>query len=100
VIDLAATERFQWDDGNARKSEDKHGVGQSEAEQVFANVPLLIVADPRHSAREEGFQALGRGDDGRRLFIGFTLRDDRRAIRVISARPMSRGERLIYEAEA
>jgi len=100
MIDLAAIERFQWDDGNGRKSEDKHGAGQSEAEQVFANVPLLIVADPRHSAQEERFQALGRGDDGRKLFISFTLRDDGRTIRVISARAMSRRERSIYEAEA
>ena len=28
---------FEWDGGNARKSIDKHSVGQAEAEQVFFN---------------------------------------------------------------
>ena len=34
---------FDWDDGNSRKSADKHGVGQAEAEQVFLNTPLLLL---------------------------------------------------------
>ncbi|MBL6931654.1 MAG: BrnT family toxin, partial [Rhodospirillales bacterium] len=43
---------FQWDQGNARKSTEKHGVSQSEAEQVFFNEPLLIVSDIKHSQPE------------------------------------------------
>jgi uncharacterized DUF497 family protein len=99
-MDLSALERFEWDDGNARKSEEKHGVSQNEAEQVFANTPFSTAADARQSAQERRFQALGRTDGGRRLFVSFTLRDSGRAIRVISARDMSRRERTIYEAEA
>ena len=38
---------------------------------------------------------LGHTDPGRRLFIVFTVRNNR--IRVISARDMSRKERKIYE---
>ncbi|HEV7412213.1 MAG TPA: BrnT family toxin, partial [Casimicrobiaceae bacterium] len=34
MIDLERIVGFDWDDGNARKSE-KHGVSQSEAEQIF-----------------------------------------------------------------
>jgi hypothetical protein len=30
MIDLAAIEGFDWDDGNARKSLDDHGVSQVE----------------------------------------------------------------------
>ena len=43
MIDLAAIAGFDWDSGNARKSVDKHGVGQAEAEQVFFNEPLLLL---------------------------------------------------------
>ncbi len=35
-MDFDLIEGFEWDDGNARKSADKHGVSQSEAEQVFS----------------------------------------------------------------
>ena len=99
-IDLAQIEGFEWDEGNARKSQDKHGVGQSESEQVFLNEPLLVVKDPRHSLREPRLHALGRTDDGRRLHVTFTLRAAGRLIRVISARDMSRRERARYDEEA
>ena len=42
MIDLAKISGFNWDAGNARKSEDKHGVSMAEAEQVFFNTPLLM----------------------------------------------------------
>ena len=87
---------FDWDDGNARKSQDKHGVSQAEAEQVFFNEPLIVRADVRHSIQEPRFHALGRTDQNRLLHITFTLRDNGTKIRVISARPMSRKERRIY----
>jgi len=88
---------FDWDAGNERKSADKHGVRQAEAEQAFFNDPLLILADERHSASEPRFHALGRSEAGRRLLITFTLRRDSTLIRVISARDMSARERIAYE---
>lgn len=88
---------FDWDEGNARKSVDKHGVGQSEAEQVFFNAPLLVLADEVHSRREPRYHALGVTHEGRRLHITFTLRERSTRIRVISARDMHRKERAIYE---
>jgi hypothetical protein len=100
VIDLARVEGFQWDAGNARKSADKHGVRQGEAEQVFFNEPLLVVADDRHSRAEIRLHALGRTDDGRLLHLTFTLREQGRLIRVISARDMHRKERNRYAQEA
>lgn len=90
---------FEWDAGNARKSEDKHGVTQAEAEQAFFNEPLLIRGDATHSAAEERFHALGRTDEWRRLHITFTVRDEGTRIRVISARDMSRKEREFYGQE-
>jgi uncharacterized DUF497 family protein len=96
VIDLALCEGFQWDAGNTRKSVDKHGVSLSEAEQIFFNEPLLLLDDASHSQTELRFHALGLTDDGRRLHVTFTVRDQGRLIRTISARDMSRTERTRY----
>ena len=99
MIDWADVAGFEWDDGNARKSSDKHGVGQAEAGQVFFNEPLLIVEDPRHSLHEPRFHALGQTDASRLLHVTFTLRGAATRIRVISARGMSRKERARYAQE-
>ena len=85
---------FQWDEGNARKN-DKHGVSRAEAEQVFLNAPLLVVADTAHSHEEQRFHALGVTDERRKLHITFTFRGP--YLRVISARDMHRKERSVYE---
>ena len=97
MIDLGQIAGFEWDAGNARKSQDKHHVSQAEAEQVFFNDPLMLLPDPRHSIKEARNHALGKTDDGRRLQITFTLRANGTLIRVISARDMSRHERSLYE---
>jgi uncharacterized DUF497 family protein len=99
MIGLDGISGFEWDAGNARKNE-KHGVSNAEAEQAFFNVPLLMIEDTRHSAREPRFHALGRTDEGRLLHITFTLRSAGQKIRVISARDMRRKERAIYEQTA
>lgn len=90
---------FEWDQGNARKNE-KHGVSQSEAEQVFFDSRLLMVSDTSHSLREPRYHALGMTFAGRRLHITFTLRDRMTRIRIISARPMHRRERRVYEQQS
>ena len=100
MFDLSRIEGFDWDEGNSRKSTEKHDVSQAEAEQIFFNDPLLIVEDISHSIREVGWHGLGHTDVGRLLHVSFTLRGDGRLIRVISARSMHRKERLRYEQEA
>ena len=96
MIDLSKTIGFNWDDGNARKSE-KHGVSMAEVEQVFFNAPLLLLEDAAHNQQKPRIHALGKTDDGRALHIAFTLRQSALLIRVISARDMHRKERAIYE---
>jgi uncharacterized DUF497 family protein len=96
MIDLAKIEGFEWDKGNARKNE-KHGVSMAEAEQVFFNMPLLMLQDMQHSNTEVRFHALGKTNLGRLLHITFTLRRAGTTIRVISARDMHRKERDTYE---
>src|SRR5438105_15944809 len=99
MIEFDRVEGFDWDAGNAVKSEDRHGVSQTEVEQVFINSPL-VVADLKHSDFEPRFHALGRTDAGRLLHVTFTLRYDATRIRPISARDMHRKERRVYEEEA
>jgi hypothetical protein len=85
---------FDWDSANWRKSELKHGVAVAEAEEALLNDPLCQV-DERHSTSEQRYVALGATNDRRHLMIAFTVR--RNLVRVISARPMSRRERVVYE---
>ena len=87
---------FEWDAGNWRKSELKHGVAIGEAQEVLLNHPLCQV-DARHSGDEQRYVALAVTNEGRRIFVSFTIRRNR--VRVISARPMSRKERAIHEEE-
>ena len=98
MLDLTLITGFDWDAGNARKN-DKHDVSNAEAEQFFFNVPLLVAPDAGHSGKESRLHALGVTDDGRHIQISFTVRDEGRKVRVISARPMNRKERTIYEQQ-
>lgn len=94
---LQGLKGFDWDAGNRDKNEEKHGVTSMECEEIFFNLPHIVAKDPRHSEGEDRYTALGRTQGRRFLFVAFTLRDNK--IRVISARPMSRKERKIYEKE-
>lgn len=91
--ELAGCTGFDWDAGNERKSEDKHGVSQAAAEQVFSNVPILFGATYGRGGEDRSL-AYGKTDAGRLLTIAFTIRGD--LVRVISARPMRREEREFY----
>ena len=97
MIDLEQIAGFDWDDGNIRKSADKHDVSQAEAESIFFNDPLIVVEDPKHSETEQRFNALGKTAQNRLLHITFTLRQNGTVVRVISARDMHRKEKRAYE---
>ena len=93
MLDLRAIIGFEWDTGNVEKSRAKHQVSVQEAEEMFLNGPEVL-ADAKHSGREERWLAFGHTDEGRLLACAFTVRDTR--LRVISIRPMSRRERKWY----
>ena len=93
--DLSKCRGFQWDEGNTEKNWVKHHVSRGETEQVFFNRPLVVVAGEQRAESIPRYYALGQTDARRLLFIVFTIRED--LIRVISARPMSRRERRVYE---
>jgi len=86
---------FDWDLGNLDKNFIKHKVTRQEAEEVFINEPLSIVEDVIHSIKEKRFNALGQISNGRKLFLIFTIRNNK--IRIISIRDMDKKERKNYE---
>jgi uncharacterized protein len=94
---LANCRGFQWDDGNLDKNWYLHQVSNSECEEIFFNLPLIIAPDDGHSQVEQRLYALGRTDRDRWLFVAFTIRDD--LIRVISARDMNQKETRKYAAQ-
>ncbi|MCB1671959.1 MAG: BrnT family toxin [Gammaproteobacteria bacterium] len=97
MFDWRQVSGFDWDGGNFRKSDIKHGVSNVEAEQIFFNRPLLIVTDTKQSQKEPRCHALGKTDSDRLLHISFTLRAKGTLIRIISARDMHRKERVCYD---
>ena len=94
MFDLSGADGFEWDEGNQTKNWIKHQVSPSECEEVFFNLPLLLLNDVQHSQEEKRFYVLGKTNADRKLFISFTIRATK--IRVISARDMSRKERQAY----
>jgi hypothetical protein len=92
--DIENCEGFDWDDGNSNKNWHLHGVSDGECEDVFFNLPLIIVSEEKRSEKETRFFALGRTDANRWLFIALTIRN--KLIRVISARDMTKSEKRKY----
>jgi uncharacterized DUF497 family protein len=94
-LDIKNIVGFEWDEGNLYKNEKKHGLKWTTIEEVFFNEPLLIVEDFLHSKSECRCLALGKDDNGKKISVVFTVRGNK--IRVISARVMSKKERIFYE---
>ena len=86
---------FEWDSGNRYKNHNKHNVLPLECEEIFFNIPLIILDDQQYSQNEQRYYALGKTNSERKLFVVFTTRNQH--IRIISARPMSQKERKNYE---
>jgi len=92
MIELNDLEGFEWDDGNIRKIFNKHNVSIKEAEEVFNSQPYIVLRTAY--LNEERFQMFGESKH-RLITIIFTIR--KKKIRIISARDMSKKERIFYE---
>jgi len=86
---------FEWDSKKDAKNFLKHRVSFKEASSVFYDPLAATGADPYHSESEERLVTFGMSSAGRLLVVFHTERDE--AIRIISARPATQGERHIYE---
>lgn len=87
--------QFEWDKGNIDKSFKKHGITNEEAEEVFVCSLTVLLEDEKHSGIEKRYLLLGKSEEGKLLSVIFTIRG--RKVRVVSARPVSRKERRLYE---
>jgi uncharacterized protein len=89
--------RFSWDPQKAAANLKKHGVSFEEASTVFRDALSATGSDPDHSVDEARFVTFGSSVNNRLLVVAHTEENDK--IRIISARPMTRQERRIYEEE-
>lgn len=86
---------FEWDKGNERKNWVKHKINTKESEDVFFDKHSFTTKDVKHSGLEDRFQILGKTDEGKYLAVYYTIRGYK--LRIISARPMSKKERIEYD---
>jgi uncharacterized protein len=87
--------RFTWSLEKATANRTKHGVSFDEALAVFGDPLARIHDDPAHSKVEAREIIVGHSGRGRLLLVSFSER--RGAIRLISARRVTRHEREDYE---
>lgn len=93
---LEKTKGFDWNQGNIDKNFKKHQIKDKEAEETFFNLPFIVNFDEKHSTKsEKRFQALEKTNEEKKLFIVFTIRNNK--IRIISARKQSQKERRQYQ---
>jgi hypothetical protein len=86
---------FEWDADKAAENLRTHDVSFEEAATVFFDPLSVTGADPDHSIGESRFITFGLSSSRRLLVVAHTERED--AIRLISAREATVGERKIYE---
>ena len=93
---------FQWDTVKALSNADKHGVTFEQASPVFLDSLALAVFDEAHSRDEERWWSLGHDANGILLLVTHTYQatgPTSASVRLISARPATKRERLFYENE-
>jgi uncharacterized DUF497 family protein len=88
---------FEWDPRKAAKNLRKHKVSFAEAATVFGDPPSVTVRDPDHSLEEHRHITVGLSDRSRLLIVSHADRGDR--VRIISARQLTRAERIAYEEQ-
>jgi uncharacterized protein len=86
---------FEWDESKATANLKKHGVSFEEAKTVFDNELAVILDDEAHSVGEKREIIIGHSRNNSLLLVSFTERPN--AIRIISARLVTRKEREDYE---
>lgn len=87
--------RFSWDPNKASANLRKHGVSFEEASTVFRDVFSLTGVDPDHSIDENRFVTFGNSNQNHLLVVAHAAEGE--DVRIISARPVTRRERTIYE---
>ena len=89
--------RFEWNAQKAAANQRKHGVSFDEAATVFLDPLSATGDDPDHSLEERRFVTFGVSSSGRLLVVAHVETGE--AIRIISARRVTREERKLYEED-
>ena len=88
--------KVEWDEEKDRANRRKHGIGFSEASELFTSgVDYLEIFDEEHSVTEDRFIAIGPIRRGLVLVV-WTERDED-TVRIISARWATAREHNMYE---
>jgi uncharacterized DUF497 family protein len=87
--------KFEWDPGKAVANERKHGITFAEASTVFGDDLSVSGRDLDQSVGENRFVTFGLSSQGRVLVVSHT--DRAGVVRIISARPVTRKEKQLYE---
>lgn len=85
---------YEWDPAKAAANLRKHGIDFADAALSLEDPAALVIADPDASG-ERRFICLGEDPQARLLVTVFAHAGD--AVRIISSRAASRGERRRYE---
>jgi len=89
--------KFEWDQEKGKSNIKKHDISFREATTVFADRLAITFDDPDHSVAEQRFLTFGMSKTDKLLIVSHTERQG--AVRIISARLMTKQERSIYEEE-
>jgi len=87
--------KIEWDPQKAKLNLKKHGVAFEEAATALSDPMAVTGADPDHSDCEERHFTFGVSTRNRLLVVSHAEKEE--AIRLISARKASKGERELYE---
>ena len=87
---------FSWDERKATQNARKHQVSFAEAMSVFLDENAIEFFDPDHSEKEDRFLMLGMSWRLRLLAVHYTVREQGKQIRIISARKATKNETKAY----
>lgn len=85
--------KFEWDTLKAQLNIRKHGVSFEEAATALLDELSATIPDPDHSGSEIRSLTFGLSARRRLLAVSYTERGE--FVRIISARPVTKGEREI-----
>jgi uncharacterized DUF497 family protein len=86
---------FEWDEAKAVANRRKHGVSFEEAATVFLDPLARVFDDPDTARGETRLLLVGLSAARRTLIVVHVERRD--VVRIISARPATKGERAVLE---
>ena len=93
---------FEWDAAKAATNRRKHGVSFDLAATVFRDPLMISIPDEDHSEKEERWITMGQAENSKLLLVVHTYLEisaNAANVRIISARPATKQEQRLYEAD-